>query len=108
MSIEATKSAANTPILVGAGQAVDREATPNSPMAIASRAAAAALADCQASNVAAQIDTIAVVKIFSDSTKIWASEQGRSNNPPQSIARSIGANPKHRIYSEAGGNPSRC
>ena len=52
----------------------------------------------------AAIDTIAVVKIFSDSAKIWATELGRSNNPPQSVAEAIGANPDSRIYSQTGGN----
>jgi acetyl-CoA C-acetyltransferase len=63
-----------------------------------------ALADCQGDGVAAHIDTISVTKIFSDSAKIWASDQGRSNNPPQSIAAAIGANPAHRIYGQTGGN----
>jgi acetyl-CoA C-acetyltransferase len=95
----------NTPVLVGAGQSVEREATASSPMAIASRAAAQAIADTQGNaGLAAAIDTIAVIKIFSDSSNIWASGQKRSNNPPESIARAIGATPSHRIYSETGGN----
>jgi acetyl-CoA C-acetyltransferase len=94
----------NTPILVGAGQYVEREAGDSSPMKIASAAAANAIDACGGSQVAAAIDTIAVVKIFSDSAKLWFSDQGRSNNPPQSIARDIGANPDSRIYSQIGGN----
>jgi acetyl-CoA C-acetyltransferase len=99
-----SKLAPNTPILVGAGQSVEREASGTSPMGLASRAAAMALSDCGGENVAAHIDTISVTKIFSDSATIWASEQGRSNNPPQSIAKAIGANPQHRIYGQTGGN----
>jgi acetyl-CoA C-acetyltransferase len=94
----------NTPILVGAGQYVEREATATSPMGIASAAAQAAIASCGGSKIAEAIDTIAVVKIFSDSAKLWESDQGRSNNPPQSIAEVIGANPGSRIYSQTGGN----
>jgi acetyl-CoA C-acetyltransferase len=94
----------NTPILVGAGQYVEREASLNSPMHLASCAAKAAIADTGGSNVAAAIDTIAVVKLFSDSTKMWACPFGRSDNPPQSIAAEIGANPQHRIYTQTGGN----
>jgi acetyl-CoA C-acetyltransferase len=94
----------NTPILVGAGQSVDREAGSASPMSLASRAAAMAVADCQGRNVAGHIDTISVTKIFSDSSKLWESGQGRSNNPPQSIAAAIGATPEHRIYGHTGGN----
>ena len=94
----------NTPILVGAGQYVERKPTESSPMHIAASAAQAALAATGGSGVVQAIDTIAVIKIFSDSSSLWATEQGRSNNPPQSIARVIGANPEHRIYSETGGN----
>jgi acetyl-CoA C-acetyltransferase len=94
----------NTPIIVGAGQYVEREAGPTSPMGIASRAAQAAVDACGGSDVAAAIDTVAVVKIFSDSAKMWATDQGRSNNPPQSVAKAIGANPESRIYSVTGGN----
>ena len=94
----------NTPILVGAGQYVERKPTESSPMHIAASAAQAALAATGGSGVVQAIDTIAVIKIFSDSSSLWATEQGRSNNPPQSIAKVIGANPEHRIYSETGGN----
>ena len=54
-----------TPILVGSGQYVEREATLNPPMHLAAQASAAAIADTGGSDVAAAIDTIAVVKIFS-------------------------------------------
>ncbi|MEP1470170.1 MAG: hypothetical protein ABJK25_04290 [Halieaceae bacterium] len=94
----------NTPILVAAGQYVERQPTESSPMHIAASAAQAALEAAGGSGVAEAIDTIAVIKIFSDSASIWATDQGRSNNPPQSIAKVIGANPQHRIYSETGGN----
>ncbi len=94
----------NTPILVGAGQYVEREAGASSPMSIASSAAQAAIDACGGNNIATAIDTIAVTKIFSDSASVWATDQGRSNNPPQSIAKRISANPKDRIYSVTGGN----
>jgi acetyl-CoA C-acetyltransferase len=94
----------NTPILVGAGQTVEREATATAPMGLASRAAANAIKACGGQGVAAAIDTIAVVKMFSDMGKLWETNQGRSNNPPQSIAKAIGANPQSRIYSQTGGN----
>ena len=98
--------AGNTPIIVGAGQCVEREACASSPMQLASSAAQAALDSCgaDAKTAAAAIDTIAVVKIFSDSAKMWETSLGRSNNPPQSVASRIGASPVSRIYSETGGN----
>jgi acetyl-CoA C-acetyltransferase len=94
----------NTPIIVGAGQCVEREYTENPPMALAARAAAAAIAESEGQSVAEAIDTVAVIKIFSDSAPMWASKLGRSNNPPQSVAQRVGANPEHRIYSVTGGN----
>ena len=93
-----------TPVIVGAGQYVERAAGATSPMEIASTAARIAIAESAGRGVAATIDTIAVVKIFSDSTKLWANAFGRSNNPPQSIAARIGATPSHRVYTEVGGN----
>jgi acetyl-CoA C-acetyltransferase len=94
----------DTPIIVGAGQCVEREYTESSPMDLAGRASAAAIAASGGQGVAESIDTIAVVKIFSDSAPMWSSKLGRSNNPPQSVAKRIGASPRHRIYSETGGN----
>jgi acetyl-CoA C-acetyltransferase len=94
----------NTPIIVGAGQCVGREYTASSPMDLAARAASAAIAASEGQSITESIDTIAFVKIFSDSAPMWASKLGRSNNPPQSVAKRIGAAPRHRIYSVTGGN----
>lgn len=49
------------------------------------------------------VDTITVIRLFSDAAKAWASPFGGSNNPPESIARRIGAAPARRIYSDIGG-----
>ena len=92
----------NTPILVAAGQHVEREASLRSPMDIAAVAAKNALKDAGLSD-GSQIDTVAVVRLFSDSAPNWHSAFGRTNNPPQSIANRIGAKPAHRIYSEVSG-----
>ena len=92
----------NTPILVAAGQHVEREASLKSPMDIAAVAAKNALTDAGLSD-GSQIDTIAVVRLFSDSAPNWETAFGRSNNPPQSIANRIGAKPAHCIYSEVSG-----
>ena len=97
-------AADNTPVIVGAGQCVEREYTESAPMDLAGRAASAAIEASAGQGVADAIDTIAVVKIFSDSAPLWASKLGRSNNPPQSVAKRIGASPQHRIYSVTGGN----
>jgi acetyl-CoA C-acetyltransferase len=94
----------NTPIIVGAGQCVEREYTESSPMDLAGRAASAAIAASGGKGVTEAIDTIATVKIFSDSAPMWSNTLGRSNNPPQSVAKRIGATPGSRIYSQTGGN----
>jgi acetyl-CoA C-acetyltransferase len=98
----------NTPILVGAGQVVQRDASEDSPMQLAAWAAMDALKDCGAAkgsaHLATGIDTICVTKLFSDMSHLWPCKWGRSNNPPQSVAQHIGANPEHRIYTQTGGN----
>jgi len=94
----------NTPILVGAGQFVQRQANAMSPMQLAAEAAKSAIGDCGAAHIAGHIDTICVTKLFSDMGHLWPSPWGRSDNPPESVARQIGANPDHRIYTQTGGN----
>ncbi|MCB1687516.1 MAG: hypothetical protein KDI33_03485 [Halioglobus sp.] len=94
----------NTPILVGAGQVVQRDVSATSAVQLAALASEAAIRDCGVSGIASQIDTISVTRLFPDMGKFWASKWGRSNNPPQSIARRIGADPLHRIYTQTGGN----
>jgi acetyl-CoA C-acetyltransferase len=98
----------NTPILVGAGQHVERlmpEALPpfNSPAKLAAHAAKAALDSTQIADLNCEIDTIAFVRLFSDSSENWKSQFGGSNNLPASLARLINAAPQHRVYSNAGG-----
>lgn len=104
MTADYSSIADNTPILVGSGQVVQREATASAPMELAALASSAAVDDCGAANIAGHIDTICVTKLFSDMGRRWNSPWGRSNNPPQSVAGRIGAQPKSRIYTETGGN----
>ncbi|MBK6510797.1 MAG: hypothetical protein IPG06_15995 [Haliea sp.] len=100
------KIADNTPIIIGAGQYVERldgRSTPalTAPMQLAAIACQRALQD--AGVPAAEVDALAVIRLFSDSAKVWQSPLGGSSNPPESIARRIGATPAQRIYSSAGG-----
>lgn len=96
----------HTPIIIGVGQSMEQSG-PDSPLSspaeLAARSAQAALDDAGLQN-ADCIDTIAVVRLFSDSPGAWECPFGRSNNLPESIAQRIGANPQNRIYSELGGN----
>ena len=98
-----------TPVLVGAGQVVEREAGDASPMDLAGTAAARAVADCGAPGVINAIDTVCITRLFSDSAPAWACEWGRSDNPPESVAQRVGASPQHRIYTSVGGDqPQNC
>lgn len=95
----------NTPIIIGAGQHVERLDQPDPPLspplALAAEASRKALRD--AGVEAARVDAIGVVRLFSDSPGVWQSPFGGSNNPPESVARRLGANPAHRVYSGTGG-----
>ena len=93
----------NTPILVGAGQVVERGVTDDSPLALAAEAARRALAHAGGSDLVAAIDTISVTRLFTDSMGMPPCPFGRSDNPPMSVARAIGAEPAHCIYGLVGG-----
>ena len=104
MAVDFSSLAPNTPIVVGAGQSVERDVGTTSHLGMAAQAAEMAVSDCGGTGIAESIDTICVIRLFSDSAPNWQSKLGRSNNPPESIATAIGASPRHRIYSHAGGN----
>lgn len=96
----------NTPIIIGAGQHVQRlasDARPpfTPPAALAAAAAEKALADARMP--AGDIDTISMIRLFSDSAPAWRSPFGGSNNLPESVAQRLGAAPEQRIYSGSGG-----
>jgi acetyl-CoA C-acetyltransferase len=96
-----------TPIIIGGGQFTQKTNDPLTalpPMGIAGEAAKAALADTgQADAIAKAIDTIAIVRIFPDSSPRRGHDFGRADNPPRAVARRIGANPHNAIYSVVGG-----
>jgi acetyl-CoA C-acetyltransferase len=100
-----------TPILVGCGDVTDLT-TPieqgRSPYDLIAQAARAALADsggaAQASKLAATIDTVAMIRLFSDTSPRFATKLGRSSNPPASIAQRLTLKPSRLIYTYSGGN----
>ncbi|WP_269620061.1 acetyl-CoA acetyltransferase [Zhongshania sp. BJYM1] len=102
-----------TPILVASGQYVFRgevtAETAMSPVDIAAKAASVAIAAANAEkDVVSQIDTIAFIRGFIDSIPGGAGPFGASNNVPRSLAKRIGANPRHAIYGREGGqSPQR-
>ena len=98
------KLADTTPILVGAGQVVQREATADSPMMLAAEAARRAVEYAGGKGLLEAIDTVAVTRLFADSMGMKPCPFGRSDNPPASVAHAIGATPAHFIYGQVGGN----
>lgn len=110
--MSATTPPENTPVLIGFGQIVNRHITTAehvlSPVDLASQAAQQALIIDKLSNkdtapLVSQIDTLAVVRSMIDNRIEVTHPFGSSNNPPQSIATRIGANPSRLIYGPIGG-----
>jgi acetyl-CoA C-acetyltransferase len=99
-----------TPILVGGAQFTQRTAKTNvrdslSPIDMLAKVARDALADTGAANLAAALDTVAVVRFTADSP----GDQGRLpkrmfRNPPLSLANKLGAKPRRAFYTATGGN----
>ncbi|MDE2363819.1 MAG: acetyl-CoA acetyltransferase [Hyphomicrobiales bacterium] len=102
-----TKIEERTPILVGCGDVTDAT-TPveqaRSPFDLIAEAGRRALADCSAAALAPRIDTIAMLRLFADTSFRFATKLGTSSNPPRSIARRLGLKPSREIYTWNGGN----
>jgi acetyl-CoA C-acetyltransferase len=97
------------PVLVGAGQITQREPDPRaalSPMDLTAQAVHAAAADAgPASALLGSIDTVVMIRSFSDTSWRFASPFGRYAHPPKSLAARIGAvQAKRLIYTHPGGN----
>jgi len=102
------------PILVGCGQITQRESDPNaasSPIDLTADAARMAAEDSGAGDGLLQaLDTIVVIRSFSDTSWRFKSPFGGPSNPPKSVARRLGAEAARRlIYTHPGGNmPQWC
>lgn len=104
----------NTPVIVGAGQAVERlprldfnSAAP--PQQIASRAGWVALDDSgHHTELATAIDAVAVVRLFGDSMPPalvpFFAPFGSSDNMPRAVAQQLNLSPRLAIYSPACGD----
>ncbi len=98
----------STPILVGCGDVTDMT-TPveqgRSPFDLIAQAGQVALDDTGvATKMAKAIDTVAMMRLFSDTSHRFATKLGTSANPPKSIAQRLGIEPRRHIYSWNGGN----
>src|SRR5690349_3681116 len=97
----------STPILVGCGDVTDMT-TPvdegRSPFDIVAEAARRALADAGGSGLAQAIDTVAMLRLFADTSHRFATRLGSSTNPPKSVAQRLGIDAARHIYTWNGGN----
>jgi acetyl-CoA C-acetyltransferase len=97
----------NTPVIIGVGEASERINAPGyqalSPADLAGKAAAAALADAGAPNLAAAIDVIAAIRQFEVSGPNARPPFGASNNFPRSVGRRVGADPARAVLEVVGG-----
>ena len=94
-----------TPVLVGVSQVSDRLSPPDaagSPLDLMAQAARAALGDSGGAGIA--LDTVAVVRLFADSSPAFASPFGAYTNLPRSLARRLGQRPRSELYGPVGGN----
>ncbi|MEM6474805.1 MAG: acetyl-CoA acetyltransferase [Pseudomonadota bacterium] len=98
----------NTPVIIGVGQYSERVDQPGyealSYMDLAGRALAAAIDDASATGDAAgAIDTICAIRQFEISYPNSSPPFGCSNNPPRSIGKRVGADPRRAILEVVGG-----
>ncbi len=104
----------HTPILVGSGQITQREPDPRaalSPMDLTAAAARKAAEDARAGRALLDaLDTIVVLRSFSDTSWRFKSPFGDPKNPPKSIADRLGLTGVRRhVYTHPGGNmPQWC
>src|ERR1700749_2635014 len=100
-----------TPSLVGGAQFTQRTAREGkvaeglSPIAMMAKVAREAFEDAGAKDLAAAIDTVAVVRFTADSP----GDQGRLpkrtfRNPPLSLANHLNIKPRRALYTATGGN----
>jgi len=76
-----------------------------SPFDLMAEAGKLALADAQAvRDLRKSIDTVAVLRLFSDTSHRFASKLGTSTNPPRSVAQRLGIKAARYIYTSSGGN----
>ncbi len=97
----------NTPILVGCGDLTDLD-TPiesgRSPYDLIAAAGRLALEDSGSKQLAAAIDTIAMLRSYKDTSHRFETRLGGSTNPPKSIAKRLGLSASRHIYTWNGGN----
>ena len=100
-----TRPDPRTPVLVGVAQYTDRDSAPDaalSPLDMLAKVGAGALADSGGRDIA--IDTLAVVRLFADSSPAFRAPFGAYTNLPKSLANRLAQTPRVQIYGPVGGN----
>ncbi len=97
------------PVLVGCGQVTQRQPDPKAALAAIDLTAAAARKAAEDSGAGqkllAALDTLVVLRSFSDTSWRFKSPFGGPKNPPKSLANRLGAaNARRLVYTHAGGN----
>jgi acetyl-CoA C-acetyltransferase len=104
----------HTPVMIGCGQVTQRERDPLkalSPMDLMAQVARLAAQDAgPGKRLIEALDSLVVIRSFSDTSHRFASPFGTYRNPPKSLAQRIGASGlKRHIYTHPGGNmPQYC
>ena len=103
-----------TPVLVGTGQVTQRQPDPRAalgPLQLMEQAARLAADDSGAGPALLQaLDSIAVIRLFADTSPRFASPFGSPANPPAALAQGLGAaQARQMVYTHPGGNmPQWC
>ncbi len=96
------------PVLVGCGQVTQREPDPLAalePMDLTAQAARQAADDSGAGTaLLSALDTVVLLRSFSDTSWRFTCPFGRYANPPKSLAARLGADKARLIYTHPGGN----
>ncbi|HLW54568.1 MAG TPA: acetyl-CoA acetyltransferase [Candidatus Angelobacter sp.] len=97
----------STPVLVGCGDVTDMATqieAGRSPFDLIAQAGQLAIADTAAARMAEAIDTVAMLRLFSDTSHRFRTRLGSSSNPPRSVAERLGIKADRYIYTWNGGN----
>ncbi|MDG1312099.1 MAG: enoyl-CoA hydratase-related protein [Porticoccaceae bacterium] len=98
----------NLPIIVGVGQVVDHwngsdPSQAPSPIGLIRKSIKRAQADAGLADLGDKIDTLAVVRAFTDSLRTPFDPFGKAKNFPAAVVQAASINPGKIIYSTAGG-----
>lgn len=103
-----TQDKTRIPVIVGAGQVTDTTSPPESarsPLQLMLDAAQLAAADSGGgADLLRSLDSVTVIRLFSDTVPRFASPFGKLVNPPWSLAQRLGAAPTDLVYPPQGGD----